>query len=282
MQEGVQAIQNNLRDLRQLQVQFEGAHAQRVIGQQNTSQSIQDRLQDLQILQQQNETVQIRKLAECEAALKEPMLQIQVDQQQIGLRLDSIEANYTANAESQSQAILQSILNPWGQARSTWTTESVRMTATVTCFHGSNTCLCSCHRRGRSSKRTPELLDRFLGVLFIQYFGLPYTNERCDDSGCSQCSVSNIRLVYHFPIWFLMRALVVLLRYSPASGPEAIIRIPRIISQSSRIFTAAVTGDVVEMREMFSRGLGSPMDVNVVDRWTPLMVSFISSRACVC
>ena len=234
------------------------------------------------MLQQQNETVQSRRLAECEAALKEPISQIQVDQQQIGLRLDSIEANYTANTESRSQAMLQSILNPWGQARSTWTAQSVRMTAKVTCFHGSNTCSCNCHRCGRSSKRTPKLLDRFLGILFIQYFGLPYTNERCDDSGCSQCSVSNIRLVYLFPAWFLMRALVVLLRFSPANGPEAIIRMPRIVSNSSRIFLMAITGDVIGMRGILNHGLGSPMDVDVENGMTPLMVSLISSWACVC
>ena len=191
------------------------------------------------------------------------------------MKLTSIEAKFMTNTES-SRAMMESIVKPWGRSNETWTSESVRITATVICANRASNCPCHCHRRGRPTKRSPKVLDRFIGTLFIGYLGIPYVNAPCDDSDCAQRSGSDIRLAYIFPAWLLARALVILLKLLPAYGPELNIRIPRVVSNSSRLFSCATSGDVDSMKEMLNRGLASPMDVDALTGNTALMVSVFS------
>ena len=273
VKEGVQATQSALRDIKTLQQQIDNAQGQRAAGQENVAQLIQDKLEDLQIFQQQSETTQNWKSAEYQAALQEPISHILAGQQQIKLKLRSIEAGFKQNTAFQARAITQSILGSFGELDRTPTFQSLRITATVVCKYGVESCQCNCHCHRRPTKRTPKALDRFIGILFVGYFGLPYVNEPCDDTDCAQRSGFNIRLAYIFPTWLLTRALVFLLNYSPVRGPELNIRVPRIVSNNSRILTCAINGDVDGMREMPNHGLGSPMDIDITSGCTPLMVN---------
>ena len=276
LQESVHATQNTVRDLRTLQQQIESVQGQRAASQADVAQSIQDKIGELQILQHRNGIAQVQRSAESEAALQKPISQLLVGQRHMNLKLESIEARFSANTDSHTRAMMQSMFKPWGLSDRTWATESVRITATSSCSNGINRCLCHCHRHGRSTKRTPRILNRFFGILFIGYLGVPYINEPCDDADCAQRSESDIRLVYLFPAWLLARALVLLFKTSPARGPELNIHLPRIISNSSRIFIYAVEGDINGMRDILNRGLGSPMDVDKTTGNTALLVFFSS------
>ena len=172
--------------------------------------------------------------------------------------------------------MLQSIVKPWGQLDETRTSNATRVTATVASAHVASTCPCSCHNGNRPTKRTPTILNRFIGVLFIGYLGVPYVNEPCNDPYCGQRCGSEIRLAYLFPAWLLARTLTILFKLSPARGPEFNIRLPRTISNTSRIITCAIKGNVDGMREILNKGLGSPMDVDISNGCTPLIVSILS------
>ena len=278
MQEGVHATQNTIRDLRTLQQQIENAQDQRAASQADVAQSIQNKIEELQILQHRNGIAQVQRSAETKAALQEPISQLLAGQRHINLKLETIKARFSANAESHTRAMMQSMFEPWGLLDRTWATESIQITATSFCSKRLNHCLCNCHRHGRSTKRTPKILNRFFGILFIGYLGIPYINEPCDDADCAQRSKSDIRLVYHFPAWLLARAFILLFKSSPARGPELNIHMPRIISNSSRIFSYAVQGDIDGIRNILNQGLGSPMDVDIMSGQTPLMVLFPSRR----
>ena len=239
-------------------------------------QATQNTVRDLRAFQQQNETFKSQRPVECETALQEPISELLAGQQQINLKLTSIEARFMTNTESQSRVMMESIIKPWGWSNKTWTSESVRVTATVICANQASDCSCHCHRRSRPTKRTPKILERFIGTLFIGYLGIPYVNAPCDDSDCAQRSGSDIRLAYIFPAWVLARALILSLKLLPAYGPELNVRMPRIVSNSSRLFRCATDGDVDSMREILNQGLASPMDVDVLTGSTALMVSVFS------
>ena len=273
--ERVQKTQSTLQDIEILQQQIDNAEDQRATSQENVAQLIQDKLEDLQTFQKQIETTQNRRSAEYQAALQEPISHLLASQQQIKLKLRSIEAGFKQNTDCLARAMTYSILSPFGGSNRTQAFQSLRITATVIGRCGAESCKCSCHHHSRPTKRTPKVLDRFIGILFVGYFGIPYVNKICDHANCAQRSGSDIRFVYIFPTWLLARALVFLLNYSPIRGPELTIRMPRIVSNSSRIFLYASSGNVDGMREILDRGLGSPIDVDVTNGYTPLMVNIL-------
>ena len=141
------------------------------------------------------------------------------------------------------------------------TIRSFHSSLTLTCWQCSSGCPCSCHRHYRRH-RIPTLLDRFLGILFVGYLGLPYLNGPCDSPQCCQRSSPGILISYIFPAWLLARTMIILMRISSSYGPELLIRIPRIISYNASIFQCIHTGNVNEIKRLFERGLSSPFDVD--------------------
>ena len=269
----VQAIQDKIRDMQTLQQESNRAQEQRVTGHESSVQLIQDEIRDLQNTQQQIASAQIQRLTEHEATVQEPITQLLVAQQRLELKLDVVEARHIAsNAESKVRATAQSIFNVRNPADQTLTSSTVQVTTTITRWQCTERCGCSCHRHRRPNKRTPNILDRFVGILFVGYLGLPYISERCDDEDCIQRSRSSVLIIYFFPTWLLARAMILVLRLSSVKGPELNLRIPRVVSNASRTFYCAGTGDVVGLKEIFHRGLGSPMDIDVTNGFTALSV----------
>ena len=60
----------------------------------------------------------------------------------------------------------------------------------------------------------------------------------------------------------MARAFHLSFRLLLPAGPELIIRVNRIVPQSSAIFTLARSGDLEGVRQVLSQGLGSPFDVD--------------------
>ena len=96
------------------------------------------------------------------------------------------------------------------------------------------------------------------------YLGLPYLSEPCDNSGCHQRSSPGIIAVYFFPTWLLTRAMVILMKCSSATGPELIVRIPRIVSFEASIFQYVRNEDLCGIKRLFESGLSSPFDVDPI------------------
>ena len=270
----VQVIHDKLREIQTIQQQNDVAQGQRSVSHGNAVQVVQDKIRDLQIAQQQITMVQAQRSAEHEAAVKEPIAQLLVAQQRLELKLDVIKAGHIAdNAESQVRAGMESVFNTGNSVDRTLTSRTIQITTSVTRWQCADSCMCSCHRHPRPKKRTPNTLDRFIGVLFVGYFGLPKISERCNDEDCIQQSSATVLVAYFFPTWLLARAMILMLRLSWVHGPELNLRIPRVVSNTSRIFYCASSGDIDGMKEILHRHLGSPMDIDVTNGYTALTVN---------
>lgn len=96
----------------------------------------------------------------------------------------------------------------------------------------SNWCSCACHiRRSRS----------VLNTLFVGYSGLTFFTASCDQTACRRRSRSSMRFTLYFPSWFFARAVLANAADSPNSGPEFLLRVPKIIPPRSDIFHFAET-----------------------------------------
>ena len=118
----------------------------------------------------------------------------------------------------------------------------------------SDWCSCACHvRRSRS----------VLNTLFVGYSGLPFFTASCDQKACRRRSRSSLRFTFYFPSWFLARAILANAAYSPNSGPEFLLRVPKIIPPRSDIFHFAETGNLQGIQDLFERGLASVHDIDM-------------------
>ena len=118
----------------------------------------------------------------------------------------------------------------------------------------SNWCSCACHiRRSRS----------VLSTLFVGYSGLPFFTASCDQKACRRRSRSSMRFTFYFPSWFLARAVKANAAYSSHSGPEFLLRVPKIIPPRSDIFHFAETGNLQGIQDLFERGLASIYDLDM-------------------
>ena len=228
---------------------------------------------DLQNTQQRIAMTQAQRLTEHEVAVKEPIAQLLVAQQRLELKLDVIKARYIAdNAESQTRAGISPNFTTRSSVDRNLTPSRVQITTSVTRWRCAYSCTCSCHRHSRPNKRSPNILDRFIGVLFVGYLGLPKISGQCNDKDCIQQLSATVLITYFFPRWLLARAMILVLKLSSVHGPELNLRIPRIVSHTSRIFQCAGKGDVDGMKEILDRGLGSPMDIDITNGFSALFV----------
>lgn len=92
-------------------------------------------------------------------------------------------------------------------------------------------CHCLCHEATHG--RSPELLDRFLGILFWGYCGLPIARKRCDVAACRRRRGSKFAMSYYFPAWFVEKKSS--LHYAPCRLVD-----PKFQSRWSALFRMAL------------------------------------------
>ena len=195
---------------------------------------------------------------EHEHATTQRATQALVGQQELKLRLDSIEAKYMQDSTNLIAGALSHAEIPRPRNR---IGQTVRIATSFPRRSCKGNCECGCHRRHRSSIKSPTALEAIIGTLFVGYTGTPYIDEVCNHHpACSQVKRS-ITILYVFPAWFLARAVAVALSCFSASGPELNIRIINIVPSTSRIFSHASDGDVDGLKNVLRQGIGSPMDM---------------------
>lgn len=138
-------------------------------------------------------------------------------------------------------------------------------------------CSCLCHKE--SSIRTPQLLDRIIGTLFVGYSGLPRSMPQCNQKSCHLRAQPRAYATYYFPRWFLSRVVLFMMTYTPLAGPVATLKVQRTVPGSADIFTFAKNGDVARMKSLFENGLASPHDVHAESGVTALHVREIRPRS---
>jgi len=113
----------------------------------------------------------------------------------------------------------------------------------------------------KANVRTPRAFNDFIGSLCVGYLNLACKDSSCHDQSCRPKSKSSYCLKYHFPHWFLSYAISVFFQLSGSSGPEIVIRMPKVRPANSDVFYFACTGNIDGMRSLFKSGLASPDDV---------------------
>lgn len=69
-------------------------------------------------------------------------------------------------------------------------------------------------------------------------------------------------MTFLFPEWFWTKKFIEVFTYTNSSGPELLLRIPRIVTEDAAILRFAKTDDVVAIRQLLKSGLASPYDAN--------------------
>lgn len=121
--------------------------------------------------------------------------------------------------------------------------------------------------------RSPQFLDRLLGVLFWTYNGLAVIKQDCDSSTCVRNETFAIQISYFFPAWYVNKTFNFMCKFTPLGGPEVSLRTSRIVDQSASIFHFTHIEDLNAIKSLYSQGLASSLDVSHKKWNTPLHVS---------
>lgn len=134
----------------------------------------------------------------------------------------------------------------------------MRVTRYAACARG---CPCRCHIQTRSS--TPGMVDRVFGQMFVGYAGLPLISAKCDTDTCEKHQAAHISVEYWFPIGFVWSKILRLqLTYQPNIGPQFELSTLRRVPDSAQCVNFALTGNINGLKDLFKRGLASPVDVS--------------------
>ena len=132
------------------------------------------------------------------------------------------------------------------------------------------TCPCLCH--SKTNLRTPQLLQRLTGRLFLGYTGTPYFRTKCLPE-CSQGESTAFSMTYFFPKWFFEKAISLSVTEGFLGTPNLNMKIRRLVPEMSQIFAMSRYGDVEGLKTLFMQKQASPDDVHVRGGWTALHVS---------
>ena len=136
-------------------------------------------------------------------------------------------------------------------------------------------CHCLCHESTHG--RSPQLLDKFLGILFWGYCGLPIIRKRCDVASCRRRRGLRFGMSYYFPAWFVEKKLELTFRSMPLGTPQISIKMASIVSNGALIFKYTHNKDLAGIQSLFSQGLAAPSDAGHLDGCTALHVGIPSS-----
>lgn len=132
---------------------------------------------------------------------------------------------------------------------------------------------CSCHCHVQTAVKTPRILEQITGCLFLGYSGCPILLQRCI-LPCLEVDPEPLKITYYFPRWFVNRAVSFSMSSALKSSPALNIKIRRVVSEASQLFSLSKFGDVEGIRKLFQNGLASPDDIHFRGGWTALHVSF--------
>ena len=145
-------------------------------------------------------------------------------------------------------------------------------------FQCANDCLCNCH--AKSGMYSPDGLRHLLGQLFVGYNGPSGVKNACSYARCARKEAPTSSITYFFPHWWVsQRMSSLVIQMMALAGPEAILKVPRIVSPTARIFRHCYLAEVDSLRALFTTGLGSPADTDSKTGATPLRVCLLRSSS---
>lgn len=138
-------------------------------------------------------------------------------------------------------------------------------------------CLCKCHTD--KQMRSPQLLDRLIGKLFLGYSHTPIFASSCNKATCGQLPFCFITITYLFPTWFLHQILSMFFVCTKRDGPGLSLKMLRIRSDNDEVFHSATIGDITRIKLLFAKGEASPFDVALDSGQTLLNVKKVNPLA---
>jgi len=137
-------------------------------------------------------------------------------------------------------------------------------------------CKCSCHFRFRY--RTPQLLDRVVGALFVGYAGLPLLRPTCNIGTCLNQLTRSLQVSYTFPAWLLAKTVNIVTATTCNGEPTLGLKVRNRVEYTSEnsIFCLARNGDNAGIISLFQKREASPNDIAIRGGQTALNVSAIS------
>ena len=124
-------------------------------------------------------------------------------------------------------------------------------------------CSCICHKNHHY--RSPSLLNKLIGSLFVGYTGLPILTTKCDSSTCVNQTRSprSIRASYTFPTWFVTKTLDLAIESSITSGPSFGLSLRNRVNLDSgmNIISGACNGDIPMIIKLLEQHKASLTDI---------------------
>ncbi|KAL9118326.1 MAG: hypothetical protein Q9187_005131, partial [Circinaria calcarea] len=200
-------------------------------------------------------------------------LQYRTDSTLRGLSNDLItsrELTACSSVNQQSPRGISTVTGPLISDRVTLPRSSNAINIKVKQYRGASCpprCLCKCHTS--KQMRSPQLLDRLIGNLFLGYSHTPIFAPSCDKATCGQLPFCFITITYLFPTWFLHQILSIFFVYTKRDGPALSLRTLRIRSGTDVIFHSAAIGDITRIKSLFAKGEASPFDVMAASESQP-------------
>ncbi|OQV02259.1 Ankyrin repeat-containing protein [Cladophialophora immunda] len=160
---------------------------------------------------------------------------------------------------------------------------------TTICFQVSRrrrckvSCECACH--STQTYRTPPLLKKFIGTLFLGYAGSPIFAAKCSVVTCHNPIQGSVELVYCFPSWFCQRALQVSAALSSSLGTTIQIRVRRRIpwgGGQDTLLRFALTGNVDGAKSFIASGKALLTDTDPNHGRTALHYAVLRNKIEVC
>ena len=119
-----------------------------------------------------------------------------------------------------------------------------------------SSCPCECHRT--SYKWSNESLGRIFGRVYLENQGPSWFRAPRHIQSCNASAVSQTRVIYIIPTWLAMKAVYIRYKSSPLSGPECLIRTPRLVKSRNDLFTVNLS----YFRSAIANGECTPYDID--------------------
>lgn len=133
-------------------------------------------------------------------------------------------------------------------------------------------CLCACHCEKKS--HTPAIFEQVVGKVRVGYLGLPLFSPKCDSATCKKAQTTCIRMEYWFPMRFISQIFVFQLSIE-RNGPEIALSFLRRVPDTAKCISFAQAGNINGFKDLFNRGLASPLDVSSTRGYSVLRVLYI-------
>lgn len=132
-------------------------------------------------------------------------------------------------------------------------------------------CSCACHCTTKSS--TPNFVNSLIGKMFVAYVGVPLLSPKCNLVDCERTQSPAIVVEYWFPFRFCWSKIIQLqLAYISNMGPKVQVKTLRQVPDSAQCVQYAMAGNIDGLKDLFIRGLASPMDISTTRGYTMVRV----------